>query len=213
MRLSGNSLLLYAVTDRRWLGNQTLYDQIEQALAGGITCLQLREKELAHDAFIHEIQEILPLCHRYSVPVIVNDDVDAAVFCKADGVHVGQTDMSVLDVRRCIGNDMILGASVQTVEQALQAQDAGADYLGVGSVFCTQTKPDAEMVSYNTLKKICDMVHIPVVAIGGIDQQTVKKLSGSGIQGVAVVSALFSVPDISHAAAVLRTYAQEICLQ
>ena len=187
MRCDERDLLLYAVTDRTWLAGRTLASQVAEALEGGATMIQLREKHLDHDAFLAEALEIQSLCRRRSVPFLINDDVDLAVEAGADGIHVGQHDMEAGRVRARIGPDMILGVSVQTVEQALAAQAAGADYLGVGAVFPTGTKEDADAVSYAVLREICRAADIPVVAIGG----------------VAVVSALFAQPDVREAARTL----------
>ena len=168
MKSIKDAMLLYAVTDRTWTGKQSLYEQIRDCLKGGATCLQLREKDLDDESFLKEAIEIKKLCHEYNVPFIVNDNVDIAIKSYADGVHIGQHDMSADKVRTLIGEDMLLGVSVQTVEQALAAVDAGADYLGVGAVFSTVTKSDADDVDIDTLKSICNSVKIPVVAIGGI---------------------------------------------
>jgi thiamine-phosphate pyrophosphorylase len=195
---------LYAVTDRAWLNGRTLEEVAEAALRGGATILQLREKDLDHDAFLREALGLKSLCGRYSVPLIVNDDVEIALESGADGVHIGQHDAPAAEVRRRIGPDMLLGVSAQTVEQALQAERDGADYLGVGAVFSTGTKPDADDVSYSALKAICEAVSIPVVAIGGIKRDNLGSLAGSGIDGVAVVSAIFAAPDPEAAARGLR---------
>lgn len=203
MRCDERDLLLYAVTDRTWLAGRTLASQVAEALEGGATMIQLREKYLDHDAFLAEALEIQSLCRRRSVPFLINDDVDLAVEAGADGIHVGQHDMEAGRVRARIGPDMILGVSVQTVEQALAAQAAGADYLGVGAVFPTGTKEDADAVSYAVLREICRAADIPVVAIGGIGAHNVGQLAGSGICGVAVVSALFAQPDVREAARTL----------
>ena len=190
---SNSYLELYAVTDRHWLGNQTLFDQVKEALDGGATCIQLREKQLDEENFLKEAIEIQKLCKEYHVPFIVNDNVNIAKTMHADGIHVGQSDMEALDVRKALGNDVILGVSAQTVEQAKKAEAHGADYLGVGAVFPTGSKDDAEYVSDETLKAICEAVSIPVIAIGGITQDNVKELAGSGIVGIAVISAIFAV--------------------
>lgn len=203
MRCDERDLLLYAVTDRTWLAGRTLASQVAEALEGGATMIQLREKHLDHDAFLAEALEIQSLCRRRSVPFLINDDVDLAVEAGADGIHVGQHDMEAGRVRARIGPDMLLGVSVQTVEQALAAQAAGADYLGVGAVFPTGTKEDADAVSYAVLREICRAADIPVVAIGGIGAHNVGQLAGSGICGVAVVSALFAQPDVREAARTL----------
>lgn len=200
MRFDKSSLLLYAVTDRSWLCGETLYSQVEKALEGGATMIQLREKEMSEDSFLAEAREIKELCARYDVPFLINDNVAIAAAVDADGVHVGQSDMEAGDVRRNLGRGKIIGVSAQTVEQAILAEKCGADYLGVGAVFHTGTKPDASDVSYETLKAICKAVSIPVVAIGGITADNVKGLVGSGICGAAVVSALFAQEDIEAAA-------------
>lgn len=199
-----NSMLLYAVTDRYWLGEETLLSQVEKAIKGGATFIQLREKNLDHDSFLKEAIEIQKLCKQYKVPFVVNDDVDIALTMDADGVHVGQSDMEAQDVREKIGPDKIIGVSAQTVEQAVLAEKRGADYLGVGAVFPTGSKDDADDVSFDTLKAICQAVSIPVVAIGGISRNNVMELKGSGIDGIAVISAIFAQKDIEKATAELR---------
>ena len=196
MRCKRETMLLYAVTDRAWTGEQTLYRQVEQALKGGVTCVQLREKELDEEAFLAEAKEIGALCRTYGVPFIVNDSVEIALACGADGVHVGQSDMDARQVRALVGGQLMIGVSARTVEDALRAQRAGADYLGVGAVFGTSTKPDAKAISHQTLKEICATVDIPVVAIGGISRDNIPELSGTGIDGVALVSAIFAAEDI-----------------
>lgn len=196
MNCTKEMLLLYAVTDRTWTTSQTLYQQVESAIKGGVTCVQLREKDLSEDLFLKEALEIKTLCNAYHIPFIINDNVEIALACHADGIHVGQTDMDFEKVRSIIGHHKILGVSVQTIEQAILAQKLGADYLGVGAVFSTSTKQDATPVSYETLKAICNAVSIPVVAIGGICKQNLLQLTGSGIDGVALISAIFASKDI-----------------
>lgn len=203
MKFDKSAMLLYAVTDRAWVGRQTLYEQVECAIRGGVTCLQLREKELDSGSFFEEAEKIKLLCNKSNVPFIVNDNVEIAVKC-ADGVHIGQEDMAAAEVRRIIGKDMILGVSAQTVEQAKKAEQDGADYLGVGAVFPTSTKLDAADVPYDTLKEICAAVKIPVVAIGGIKRENINMLSGSGISGIAVVSAIFAAEDIENECRILK---------
>ncbi|MBS5139038.1 MAG: thiamine phosphate synthase [Clostridium sp.] len=210
MNCDKKDLLLYAVTDRAWLGDKTLSWQVEESLKGGATMIQLREKHLDHEHFLKEAKEIKELCRKYQVPFLINDDVDLAVEVDADGVHVGQHDMEAGEVRKKIGPNRILGVSAQTVEQALLAQQAGADYLGVGAVFPTGTKDDADAVSIQTLGEICHAVSIPVVAIGGIGQHNVMQLAGSGICGIAVVSAIYAQPDIQNAASTLHALAKEM---
>ena len=192
MKCDKRYMLLYAVTDRAWTGEQTLYEQVEAALKGGVTCVQLREKEMDETAFLQEAKDICALCHRYGVPFIVNDNVDVAIACQADGIHVGQEDMAAGEVRRRVGDAMLLGVSVHTVEEARRAVRNGADYLGLGAVFPTSTKTDVDQMTNETLRAICDAVDVPVVAIGGINRGNLLKLSGSGVDGVALVSAIFS---------------------
>ena len=198
MNAKKEDLLLYAVTDRSWLRGETLYAQVEKALKGGATFSQLREKELNEEAFYQEAVELKKLCHQYKVPFVINDNVEIAKKMDADGVHVGQSDMAACDVRKILGEDKILGVSAQTVEQALLAEQMGADYLGVGAVFPTGTKTDAVEVDAETLKAICAAVKIPVIAIGGIKADNLSELSGSGICGIAVVSAIFAAEDITE---------------
>ena len=201
---SEKELLLYAVTDRHWLGEETLYDQVKKALDGGATLVQLREKKLDRENFLAEAKEIQKLCKEYGVPFVINDEVSIAKDIDADGVHVGQSDMEAMDVRKILGPDKILGVSAQTVEQAIIAEKHGADYLGVGAVFTTGSKDDADDVSHETLKAICEAVSIPVIAIGGITKDNVAELAGSGICGVAVISAIFGQNDIQKATEELK---------
>ena len=213
MNFDKNSLRLYAVTDRAWVGRQTLCQQVEAALQGGVTCVQLREKHLDRDAFLAEAKQICALCRRYGVPFIVNDDLDVALACGADGVHVGQSDMEAGRVREKLGPDKIIGVSARTVEEALLAQERGADYLGVGAVFHTSSKADAADVGFQSLREICRAVDIPVIAIGGITRENVTELAGSGICGVAVISAIFASPDRRKAAEELKAAVQQAVAQ
>ena len=210
MNCDKNDLVLYAVTDRSWLGDSSLYDQVESAIEGGATFIQLREKNLDEADFLSEAKEIQKLCREYKVPFVINDNVEIAAQIDADGVHVGQSDMEAGDVRKRLGPDKIIGVSAQTVEQAMKAQEHGADYLGVGAVFPTGSKADATEVSHQTLKEICEAVDIPVIAIGGITKENVSELKGSGICGIAVISAIFAQKDIRKAAAELKQKVEEI---
>lgn len=210
MKCDSLAMRLYAVTDRAWLSHQTLKEQVEEALKGGATCIQLREKELDELSFLEEAEELCALCRAYHVPFIVNDNVKIALACGADGIHVGQHDMQAGDVRKAIGDNMILGVSAQTVEQALEAERNGADYLGVGAVFATSTKLDADAVSHETLREICRAVSIPVVAIGGIYKENIMQLSGTGVDGVALVSAIFASGDIENACRELRALSEQM---
>ena len=199
MRLDKKHMLLYAVTDRAWVGTKSLYEQVKEALENGVTCVQLREKELDESDFLKEAKQISTLCKEYKVPFIVNDNVDIAIACKADGIHIGQEDMELTNVRKLVGEDMIIGVSAHTVEEAIKAQEGGADYIGIGAVFATSTKTDVDVLSFETLRSICEAVDIPTVAIGGIKKDNICKLKGSGIDGVAVVSAIFAAKDIATA--------------
>lgn len=208
--ISKNDMLLYAVTDRSWLNGATLYEQVEAALKGGATFVQLREKKLDEAHFLEEAVQIKELCKRYHVPFVINDNVEIALAMDADGVHVGQSDMEAGDVRARLGADKIIGVSAHNVEEALLAQQRGADYLGVGAVFPTGSKDDAAVMSHETLKAICKAVSIPVVAIGGIGAHNVMELSGSGVCGIAVISAIFAQKDIETATAKLKMMAEQM---
>lgn len=211
MKFCKDQLRLYAVTDSRWLGEgETLSSRVAAAIRGGATFVQLREKEMQGEKLLSLAREIVALCRGMGVPFVVDDDAEIAALAGADGVHVGQSDESAAEARRRIGPDKILGVSAQTVEQALEAERNGADYLGVGAVFPTGSKDDADAVSLDTLKAICNAVHIPVVAIGGIGIKNVVALRGTGISGVAVISALFAREDTEAAARELLCAVEEI---
>lgn len=210
MKFDKNSLILYAVTDRSWLGGNTLCEQVKEAIEGGVTFVQLREKNLDNESFVKEAIEIQSLCRNHNIPFIINDNVEIAKKINADGVHVGQRDMEAGNVRKLIGEDKILGVSAQTVEQAVLAEKQGADYLGVGAIFPTGSKADADDVSYDTLKNICSAVKIPVVAIGGINADNVSELEHSGISGIAVISAIFAADDIKAAAEKLKKLTEKV---
>ena len=209
MNCTKEDLLLYAVTDRTWLNGRTLYEQVEEALQGGATFIQLREKNLDQEHFMEEAVELKKLCKQYHVPFVINDDVEIAARIDSDGVHVGQSDMEAGDVRAKLGPDKILGVSAQTVEQAILAEKRGADYLGVGAVFSSGSKADADDVSHETLKAICEAVSIPVIAIGGISVNNVSQLKGTGICGIAVISAIFAQKDITAATKELKQLTAE----
>lgn len=210
MKFVESMLRLYAVTDRSWLGNQTLYEQVESALKGGATCVQLREKDADYDTFLTEAIALRELCSRYGVPLIINDNVELALKVGADGVHVGQEDMDARDVRALIGKERILGVTAKTVEQAIRAQQAGADYLGSGAVFGSTTKLNTRLMSRETLQAICNAVSIPVAAIGGISRENILQLQGTGIRGAAVVSGIFAAADIEKECRELRKLIGEI---
>ena len=204
-------MLLYAVTDRSWLKEgQSLLSVCEDVLAGGATFLQIREKDLDADAFEAEAAALKALCARYRVPYVVNDSVEIALAIDADGVHVGQSDIRGRDIRSIIGPDKILGISAGTVDEAVAAEKAGADYIGVGAVFGTSTKKNARNLTVQKLREIADAVSIPVVAIGGIHAGNLGSLSGSGVDGVAVVSAIFAADDPGAATKMLLTLAKEM---
>ena len=201
MKFCREHLLIYAVTDRAWTGRMTLFEQVEAALRGGATIVQLREKGLAEqdfEGFLEEARRMHELTARYGVPLIIDDNVEIALKSGAEGVHVGQNDMDAGEVRRLLGPDRILGVTAKTVEQARRAQDAGADYLGSGAVFGTSTKADAIPMSLERLREICACVRIPVVAIGGICLENIGRLSGSGVAGAAIVSGIFGAEDIEE---------------
>lgn len=210
MKCEKEMMLLYAVTDRMWTGKQTLLEQVEDALKGGATCVQLREKELDEEAFLQEAMGMKALCEKYNVPFFVNDNVEIAIKCKADGIHVGQEDMEAAQVRQRVGDDMMIGVSVHSVEEALEAIKNGADCLGVGAMFSTSTKTDVDVLPKETLRAICDAVDIPVVAIGGISKENIAELGGTGVDGVALVSAIFAAEDIESECRLLCRLSEEM---
>ena len=199
-----SQLTLYGITDRKYLNGITLPDAVEKALQGGVTILQIREKVLDEDALRREIRQILPICRRYGVPLILDDHVELAVETGCDGVHIGQNDMPATGARAILGSDRILGVTAKTVEQAMAAEKAGADYLGSGAMFPTGTKSGALPMSRRLLREITASVHIPVVAIGGISVTNAALLRGTGIAGIAVSEGIFEAEDIREAAAALR---------
>lgn len=204
MKLSKDDLLLYAITDRRNLDKKVFFEKIEEALQGGVTILQLREKELDEDSFINEAIEVKKICRNHGVPLIINDNVNVALKSGADGVHVGNEDMPIDEIRRTVPDNFIIGATCKTVEQAQSAERLGADYMGVGAVFPSPTKKNAVRITREQLKEICASVSIPAVAIGGISLENVDELKGGGMSGIAVVSAVFSADDIQKAASLLK---------
>lgn len=204
MNCSREMMRLYAVTDRSWLNGQTLYEQVEQALKGGVTLVQLREKGLEAEQFLQEARQIQQLCRRFGVPLIINDSIEVALAVDADGVHLGQDDANAAQARQLLGKDKIIGVSAHNVQEALQAVQDGADYLGSGAVFGSGTKTNVSTLPMQTLREICSAVPIPVVAIGGITEQNLQQLSGTGIAGAAVVSAIFAQENIEEAAIRLR---------
>ena len=205
MNFTAKNLLLYAVTDRAWVGRQPLLEQIEDALRGGVTLVQLREKDLPQPDFIREAAQATALCHRYGIRLIVNDSLEVALESGADGVHVGIEDQPVAEIRRRVGKGFLIGATAKTVEQARAAQAAGADYLGVGAVFPSPTKKNAIRITTQQLREICSSVAIPCVAIGGISRENLPTLAGGGMAGFALVSAIFSQPDIAAASRDLKS--------
>ncbi len=210
MKLQKDDLLLYAITDRSWLVEETLTEQVEKALKGGITMLQLREKNMPYEQVRQTAIELKTLCRKYSIPFIINDYVELAKEIGADGVHVGQSDTSVSRARALLGENAIIGATAKTVEQALEAQAQGADYLGSGAVFGSGTKLDAKPMEHALLQSICEAVSIPVVAIGGITRENVAVLKGRGMAGIAVVGGIFGQENIKQAAFELKKRMIEI---
>lgn len=210
MKCTSEMMRLYAVTDRKWTGIQTLAQQVEEALKGGVTCVQLREKNLDEDSFLKEAIELKAICHRYHVPLLINDNIKIAVQSDADGVHLGQKDMPVQEARKILGENKIIGITAKTVEQALNAQNHGADYLGSGAMFATSTKTDTYQIDYEIFKAICQAVEIPVVAIGGITEENILQIAGLGMDGIALVSAIFSAENIQQTCQKLRRLSEQI---
>ena len=210
MKFSREMLLLYAVTDRKWTGEKNLYRQVEEALKGGATLIQLREKNMPQEEFLKEAREMAALCHRYGPALIINDNVEVALKSGADGVHVGMEDLPVKEIRKQVPGDFIIGATAKTTEQAQRAEKEGADYLGVGAVFPSPTKKNAIRITTEELKKICSSVRIPAVAIGGITSENAGTLVGGGMAGMALVSAVFGASDIERETAGLKKKIQEV---
>lgn len=210
MRLDKKSLILYAITDRAWLGEISLEEQVEEALKGGATFVQIREKELSYNEFLNIAKKVKKLTDKYNVPLVINDNVEVAIESNADGIHIGQEDMDAGEARKLIGTDKILGVSAYTVKDAKIAEENGADYIGAGAVFKTSSKDEADVISIDLVKEICNSVSIPVVAIGGINETNILSLKGSGIAGVCVISAIFSKENIYDAAKNLYRLAKEI---
>lgn len=200
MNIDKKTLRLYAITDRTWLNGRELNDDVEKAIKGGATIIQLREKNINYDELVKSAIKIKEVCRKYNVPFIINDNVEAAKAVDADGVHLGQGDMNAAKARKILGNAKIIGVTAKTIEQAKKAEADGADYLGSGAVFGSSTKSNAIKMEIPTLKSITEAVNIPVVAIGGICIENISKLKGSGIAGAAVVSGIFAEEDIQKAA-------------
>lgn len=209
MNIQKKDLLLYAVTDRNCLKGVSLEEAVEQAILGDVTCVQLREKNISRDELIAEAKKLLSICHRHNVPLIINDDYEAAFLSGADGVHVGIEDAPVAEIRKAAGKDFIIGATAKTVEQARLAESSGADYLGVGAVFPSPTKTNAIRITSEKLKEICSSVSIPAVAIGGITVENVHEIKHCGHSGIAVVSAIFGADDVKSAAQKLSSIVKE----
>lgn len=204
------TMRLYAVTDQAWSNDITLKEQVELAIQGGVTFVQLREKKKSKEEIIQIAREIKQITDKYQIPFVINDNVEVALEVDADGVHVGQEDMKAVEARRILGDKKIIGVSVHTVEEAVEAKKMGANYIGVGAVFPTSTKKNAVKMSNKTLQDICQAVDIPVVAIGGIQTENIMELKESGIDGIAVVSAIFSKKDVKQAAKELRGMVEQI---
>lgn len=211
MKIEKEDFLLYCITERSFKKDMPIGEQVEQAIKGGATMIQIREKNIGYNEYVELAKEVKIICEKHNIPFIVNDDVLVGKAVQADGVHVGQSDLDLPHVKELLDNNFCVGVSVATVEQAVLAEKQGANYLGVGAVFATTTKGDANSVSFDTLKSICNAVNIPVVAIGGINKENGIKLKGSNIAGLSVISCIFAQPDIKKAAEDMLKIAQEVC--
>ena len=209
MKFTKESLKLYVITDRSWIGYRSMSEEVEKTLKAGATCLQIREKNISYDEYVSKSIELRKICNKYNVPFIVNDNIEVALASGADGVHVGQNDILNKNVRSIIGSDKILGISVNSIELAIAAEKAGADYIGVGSIQLSPTKGESKILSTEYVNEICNSVSIPVVAIGGINEQNIPILKGIGIAGVAVISAVFGKEDVAEATYKLRKLVDE----
>jgi len=205
-----NTLLLYAITDNDCIGERDFFREVENALKGGVTILQLREKNMSTEHLIEKAKKLRPICNKYNVPLIINDDVQAAIQSGADGVHVGADDMDVAEIRKKTGNNFIIGATAKTLEQAIKAQNQGADYLGCGALFPSPTKQNAKPMTPETLKQITSSINIPVVAIGGLTYDNIDIIKDSGVSGAAVISAIFAENDTEEAASQLKQKISQI---
>lgn len=210
MKLNKESMLVYAITDRHWTGTQTLEQQVDDVLKNGATFLQIREKNMPHDELVKEAICIKEIAAKYNVPVVIDDDIYAVIEAGVDGVHIGQNDMDYVEARKLLGDDKIIGMTAPSFTLAKKAEELGADYIGAGAVFGTNTKKDTKPLELSTLKEICNSVSIPVVAIGGIDHSNVRELKGTDIDGVAVISALFGASDPGEATRELVSIMKDI---
>ena len=210
MKVNKENMLVYAITDRHWTGRQTLEQQVEEVLKNGATFLQIREKNMPHDELVKEAVKIKEIAKKYDVPVVIDDDIYAVIESGVDGVHIGQKDMDYIEARKLLGDDKIIGMTAPSVALAKKAEELGADYIGAGAVFSTNTKKDTKPLELDTLKEICNSVSIPVVAIGGIDHSNVRELKGTDIDGVAVISALFGASNPGEATRELVSIMKDI---
>lgn len=209
MKFNKEFLKLYAVTDRSWIGNRSMSEEVEKSLKAGVTCLQIREKNISDEEYLSRSIELRKICNKYNVPFIVDDNVEIALASGADGVHVGQKDLLNRNIRAMIGSDKILGISANSVELAIAAEKAGADYIGVGSIQLSPTKGESKVLSLEYVQEICHSVSIPVVAIGGVNEQNIPKLKDTGVAGVAVISAIFGKDDVAEATYKLKKLVDE----
>lgn len=209
MKCKRDYMKLYAVTDSSWLNGRSLTDVVEEAIIGGVSIVQLREKNADDETFISKAKELLVVCRKHDIPLIINDRVDIALKCDADGVHIGQSDMELRQARELLGEGKLIGTSAHNVEEAKAAVASGADYLGIGSVFNTTTKLDATSLARDEMLAICKAVDVPIVGIGGVTAQNIHELKGSGVDGVAVVSAIFAQENILEATKNLRKICDE----
>jgi len=210
MKIRKEDMLLYAVTERSWLGEGSLAEVVERLLIGGVTCVQLREKNLSHEEFVAQGLELKAICEKFCVPFIINDNIQVALEVDADGVHIGQADMQIQCARELLGSDKIIGISAHNVSEAVAAWEQGVDYLGCGAVFGSSTKTDVTTLDHQVLTDICKEVPLPVVAIGGIDERNGGQLAGIGVDGIAVISALFAKADKVAAAREMKDIARVV---
>lgn len=207
---NSKDFMLYLVSDSRFESSKSMYDQIEEAIKNGVSMIQFRDKYLNDNDFLQMAIKLRELTSRYNVPLVINDRVDIAIKCSADGVHIGRDDMDIKKARKLLGQSVFIGSSVATVEEALKVQEEGADYVGVGAMYNTTTKDNTKSVSLETLKEICDSIDIPAVAIGGINEENIANLSGRGISGVALVSAILGQSDIAKSTSKLKVMCEDL---
>lgn len=210
MKFDRKKLKMYIITDRYWLNGRDLSKQVEEAILAGATFVQVREKGISDDEFVAIAKDIKKVTDKYNIPLVINDNLNVAIRVNADGVHIGQSDENLLEARKKLGESKIIGVTAKNIEQTLAAYNNGADYVGIGAVYSTNTKENVEVLSHQEIKNCCTCCDIPVVAIGGINKNTMHLLNDTGVDGVSVISAIFASDDITKSTKELVNSVEEI---